>query len=133
MDFNFRLSRPLVLPSYEMAKDDLLDYDQGREAEQLRENEQVPTYINMSISLEPAIGLPDENEGSYYPGHEDPKLLQYCSKWCNELRKQKKMKGPLQCKIVPKPQPAPSIASFMSTSDESSLLEEHCSFWLLPR
>jgi len=40
--------------------------------EVLRENEQIPTYLNLSISLDPAIELPNENIMSYYPGAEIP-------------------------------------------------------------
>jgi len=47
----------------------------------------------MSISLDPLISLPDENEESYYPGYEDAKMLSHCSKWCNDLRNMKKWKG----------------------------------------
>jgi hypothetical protein len=40
--------------------------------EVLRENEQIATYLNLSISLNPAIELPNENAMSYYPGAEIP-------------------------------------------------------------
>ena len=38
--------------------------------QKLRENEQIPTYINLSISLEPPLELPSENEQSFYKGFE---------------------------------------------------------------
>jgi len=35
------------------------------------ENEQPPTYLNLSISLEPNIELPSENNELQYPGYEE--------------------------------------------------------------
>ena len=35
------------------------------------ENEQPPTYINLSIAIEPSIELPTENAELQYPGFEE--------------------------------------------------------------
>ena len=84
-DFNFRLNRPVVLPNYRvldqeiyyMKSDDLIKY-------RAMEHEQVPTYLNLSISLEPNIELPNENIEYCYPGAGDQKLLDDGTKWLHE-------------------------------------------------
>lgn len=45
------------------------------------ENEQPPTYLNLSITLEPNIELPIENEELSYPGHEEQKDLDLGAQW----------------------------------------------------
>lgn len=54
--------------------------------EVLRDNEQIATYLNLSISLDPAIELPSENVLSYYPGAEIPQLLILGGDWVDMLR-----------------------------------------------
>ena len=63
-DFNFKINRPLVLPSYRVLKQDLYlmnpetgDLDEN----EIRKNEQKPTYLNLSLSMDPGIELPMEN------------------------------------------------------------------------
>jgi len=93
-DFNFKLDRPIVLPNYRvldqeiyyMSKEDLVKY-------RAMEHEQVPTYLNISISLEPNIELPSENTEYCYPGAEDQKLLDDGSKWLHDLRTKCKFKN----------------------------------------
>jgi hypothetical protein len=71
MDFNFKLNRPLVLPAYRVLDDEAFFMNAEQLAEEkLRQNEQIPTYLNLSISLDPAIELPTENNEAYYPGAE---------------------------------------------------------------
>ena len=73
-DFNFKLNRPLILPAYRVVDDELnlMQNNAKLVDEVLRENEQIATYLNLSISLDPAIELPNENVMSYYPGAEIP-------------------------------------------------------------
>jgi hypothetical protein len=40
--------------------------------EAIRKNEQICTYINLSITMDPEIELPNENNEAYYPGGESP-------------------------------------------------------------
>jgi hypothetical protein len=47
----------------------------------LRKNEQIPSYINMSVTLDPPISLPTENEECFYPGWEKNNLLTDASAW----------------------------------------------------
>mmetsp|Transcript_36590 Transcript_36590/g.48036 ORF Transcript_36590/g.48036 Transcript_36590/m.48036 type:complete len:93 (+) Transcript_36590:1131-1409(+) len=54
------------------------------EKQRKMENEQPPTYINLSITLEPNIELPAENEEFTYPGYEEQKLLDDGAKWLHE-------------------------------------------------
>lgn len=63
-EFNFQVNRPLVLPAYNVVTEEVYftkDQEELKE-ERLRENEQVPTYVGLSISLDPPIELPNENE-----------------------------------------------------------------------
>lgn len=73
-DFNFKLNRPVILPAYRVVDDELnlMQNNAKLNDEVLRENEQIATYLNLSISLNPAIELPNENAMSYYPGAEIP-------------------------------------------------------------
>lgn len=70
-EFNFKVNRPLCLPNYKVLKQDVFFIKpEDMTAENLRKNEQISTYLTLSLSLDPAIELPDENEEEYYPGFE---------------------------------------------------------------
>ena len=58
-DFNFRLARPICLPNYRVLDEEIY-FMKSTELEKNRkmENEQPPTYLNLSITLEPHIELP---------------------------------------------------------------------------
>jgi coiled-coil and C2 domain-containing protein 2A len=90
MEFNFKLNRPLVLPSYNVVPSEV--YFMSSEADiddqKLRENEQIPTYINLSISLDPPLELPSDNDQSFYMGYESSLLLTMGSNWQAENSKQ---------------------------------------------
>ena len=45
------------------------------------------TYISMSISLDPVLELPQDNEFEYYPGRESTQLLIAITEWCKSLKK----------------------------------------------
>lgn len=46
----------------------------------------MSTYLNVSISLDPYIELPFENNESYYGGHESQDLLTMANSWLLNLR-----------------------------------------------
>ena len=59
------------------------------------ENEQIASYLNLSVSLDPPIELQTENPESYYPGYENFDLLEEGSNWVRTMRiKAKKFKNP---------------------------------------
>jgi len=71
-DFNFRLDRPCCLPNYRVLDDEIYFMNAESLAKQRKmENEQPPTYLNLSITLEPNIELPVENAEYTYPGFEE--------------------------------------------------------------
>lgn len=57
------------------------------------ENEQPPTYLNLSITLEPNIELPIENEELSYPGHEEQKDLDLGAQWVHTRMRACKFKN----------------------------------------
>lgn len=97
LDFNFKLDRPLALPAYRVLDDEIY-FKEGDdlEEEKLRKNEQLCTYLNVSISLDPAIELPSENIDSYYPGGEPSLLLIMANDWLIHLRNKLKTKRNFQ-------------------------------------
>jgi len=55
-DGQIRIDRPLVLQGYKVIKDDITFMETASYQEQDKRNEeQVPTYLNISIGLEPLI------------------------------------------------------------------------------
>lgn len=66
------------------------------EEEKLRENEQISTYLNVSISMDPAIELPSENNESYYPGAEPSLMLIMANDWLVSLKNKLKTKRHFQ-------------------------------------
>ena len=71
------------------ASNDLNNFDDT----ELRNNEQIPSYINMSVTLDPPISLPSENDEAYYPGYEANNLLGDASEWMIGMRSNPKLKG----------------------------------------
>jgi len=62
LDYNFKLNRPVALPAYRVLDDEIYFMKPEKlEEEKLRENEQLSTYLNVSISLDPVIELPVQN------------------------------------------------------------------------
>ena len=93
-DFNFRLERPVCLPSYRVLNEEIY-FMRAEELEKHRkmENEQPPTYLNLSISIEPNLELPSENNEYTYPGYEQQKLLDDGTKWMHHLNTTLKFKN----------------------------------------
>lgn len=94
-DFNFRLNRPMCLPNYRVLDDEIyfMSADQ-LEKQRKMENEQPPTYLNLSITIEPNIELPTENAELQYPGFEEQKDLDQGARWLNETMRACKFKNP---------------------------------------
>ena len=62
MDFNFKLNRPVIIPAYRLLDDEIYFMNEKKLSdEKLRENEQISTYLNLSITLDPSIELPNDN------------------------------------------------------------------------
>ena len=56
----------------------------------LTEKKEVPnTYISMSISLDPVLELPQENELEYYIGLEKQNFLYSASEWVKSIKRGK--------------------------------------------
>jgi coiled-coil and C2 domain-containing protein 2A len=81
------LNRPLSLFEYEIMKQNPFLYNQAEQEK--KKNEDEPTYITVSVQLEPLLQLPGENEYDYYPGAEKPSLLIAGSTWVKELKNRK--------------------------------------------
>lgn len=50
------------------------------------EVDQIPTYLNLTITTEPFIELPAENSYDYYPGGEPTNLLLHGTQWVKSMR-----------------------------------------------
>jgi len=53
--------------------------------QQLRNEEQIPTYINISIQLEPLIQIQTENDHDFYQGAEKSPFLEAGTMWVREI------------------------------------------------
>ena len=87
MEGHIRIDRPLNLQGYGMLPSGMLstniftgDID----------TDLLPSYISVSINLDPLLELPAENEFDFYPGGEDAKLLRGGALWSNTYRARKK-------------------------------------------
>jgi len=60
------------LPSYNVVPDEVYFIEDKAKLDgtELRKNEQIPTYVNISISLEPPLELPSENDQFCFTGYE---------------------------------------------------------------
>ena len=98
-DGQIRIDRPLVLQGYKVIKDDIAFMEPRSYAEQdKRDNEHPPTYLNVSIGLEPLIQLPRENEKDYYRGKESDNFLQKGTNWIKAVQnKFKKTPRSMKC------------------------------------
>lgn len=79
---NIRLNRPLVLQDYHVIQDELIFMNEADiKRQQGRNEEQIPSYVNVSIALEPLIRIPIENDREFYPGQETTVFLEKCCAW----------------------------------------------------
>ena len=95
-EHNFKLNRPVLLPTYRVPEQEIFYMKKDEIEKQMKlENEQPPSYLNLSISLDPPIELPTENEEAYYPGYEDRLLLEDGAQWVNNMKtKLKRFRDP---------------------------------------
>ena len=71
MEAHFKVNRPLSNLNYGILKDDIFSKDpRDLKVEELRNFELLKTGLSISISLDPVLELPAENEYDYYSGHE---------------------------------------------------------------
>mmetsp|Transcript_37280 Transcript_37280/g.57190 ORF Transcript_37280/g.57190 Transcript_37280/m.57190 type:complete len:82 (+) Transcript_37280:2942-3187(+) len=61
-----------------MQEQDLIKQEQ-------RNEEQIPTYMTVSINFEPFIQISLANEKAFYPGHESAPFLQSGSEWVQKI------------------------------------------------
>lgn len=84
MEGQIRVDRPLNLQGYGMLPSGLLSSNIFNKD---IDTELLPTYISLSVNLDPLLELPAENEYDYYPGGEDAKLLRAGALWANDNRR----------------------------------------------
>jgi hypothetical protein len=58
-----------------------MDINELNEHERTMNQEQIPSYLQFSINLEPFIQLQIENEREFYQGHEKTQLLHEGNLW----------------------------------------------------
>ena len=77
-----RIQRPLVIQNYHVIKDEIMFMERDDfEKSQKRNEEQIPTYLNLTITLNPYISIPLENEKDFYNGVEKTGLLEAGTDW----------------------------------------------------
>ena len=77
MEGLIRVNRPLALQGYEVLTQGMFGFDMEKHKKERIEKdvEQIPTYLNVTVSTDPFIELPSENAYDYYPGGEPTNLL----------------------------------------------------------
>ncbi len=80
------LNRPLIIFGYYTSVNNLFQFSQEEEVCKHGVNPEVPTFVSISISLDPPIAVPNENEFEYYPGFEDIKLLISGTRWVKDVK-----------------------------------------------
>lgn len=94
IDAIFKVDRPMALFNYQVETNTFFflkqeGHQQGIDQGQvLVEKKEVPnTYISMSVSLDPVLELPQDNELEYYIGLEKQNLLSAASEWVKNIKK----------------------------------------------
>ena len=87
MEAMVKLNRPPIIFGYYTSLHNLFQLGKG-EDEHSRQgvDPEIPTFVSVSISLDPPIALPSQNEYEYYPGFEDIKLLLSGTRWVKEIK-----------------------------------------------
>jgi hypothetical protein len=86
------VERPLALFNYQVETNSFFFLNQQQPAlmEDGVPKAEIPnTYLSMSISLDPILELPQENELEYYIGLEKQNLLAAASEWVKRIKKGK--------------------------------------------
>ena len=89
IDAVLRMRRPLLMFEYMTSERSLIldRQDQRREQRQLAVEGETPSYMTVSIALQPPIELPAENAVDYKAGKEDGVLLNRGVRWLKQWRK----------------------------------------------
>ena len=82
-----RVDRPVVLQSHKVIADEFIpmDAEQYKKEQEPRDEEQIPTYLNVTMSLEPFIQIETQNEAETYPGSEKTPFLLAGSEWAKAV------------------------------------------------
>ena len=89
----FKVERPLFLFGYYNPKASIFSSEAIDEKSSITTNPFIPTYVNLSLGMDPIIECPSKNDADYYPGGEDPQLLIAGSNWLQNIRKSQKLSG----------------------------------------
>ena len=93
MEAMFKVNRPLFLFGYYTSTENVFTLG----GQQLPEDKEaalanIPTYVSVSISLEPLLELPIKNEFEYYRGYEETHLLISGTRWVKKFKNDIKYK-----------------------------------------
>ena len=87
MEGMFKVNRPLTLFDYVVLNENILIMeDKDRVSQTPKTNEELPSYVSLSISLDPVLEIPVENELEYYPGRESSSLLIAATDWAKAVK-----------------------------------------------
>jgi hypothetical protein len=86
MEGHIRVDRPMNLQGYGMLPSGMLSSNIFKGD---IDTDLLPTYVSVSINLDPVLELPAENEFDFYPGGEEAKLLRAGALWANTYRERK--------------------------------------------
>mmetsp|Transcript_1734 Transcript_1734/g.1586 ORF Transcript_1734/g.1586 Transcript_1734/m.1586 type:complete len:174 (-) Transcript_1734:492-1013(-) len=89
MDATFKMERPIFLFGYKNIRGNIFGDDNDRNSMDLNLNPLTPTYLTLSLSLNPVLEIPSRNSAEYIGGGEDPQLLMKGAKFIQVLRKKK--------------------------------------------
>ena len=84
MEGHIRVDRPMSLQGYGMLPSGMLSSNIFNKD---IDTDLLPTYITLSINVDPLLELPAENEYDYYSGGEVSRLLRAGALWANTHRK----------------------------------------------
>lgn len=87
LEGHIRVDRPMNLQGYGMLPSGMLTSNIFKGD---IDTNMLPTYVSVSINLDPLLDLPAENEFEFYPGGEDARLLRAGTLWSNTYRYRKK-------------------------------------------
>lgn len=79
------VQRPPLVFGYYTSTTNLFSLGHEDEKNKSGVNPNIPTFVSVSISLDPLISIPSENELEYYPGFEDMQLLLAGTKWVKDM------------------------------------------------
>ena len=87
MEGMVRVNRPLDLHGYDVLNQGIFGFSMEKHQNQREESNLIPSYVNLTITCDPSIELPAENEYDYYPGAEPTELLLFGTQWVKTIQK----------------------------------------------